>query len=179
MAVNAPRYKEEFNNGEDYMDGDALLAAWTEYTEGDAKTDIIKKFLDNSGDTIDWLYYDHGFLFNNPLTGFGPEDVYRCKYQYVSKFNVEEGRDYGEEIDGGQNTQTDKYFARLMEDYTELGGTYMLETEATEILYDKEANKVTGVKAVGHDGTEYTIYAGAVIMATGGFAGNGEMESPE
>ncbi len=176
MAVNAPRYKEEFNNGEDYMDGDALLAAWTEYTEGDAKTDIIKKFLDNSGDTIDWLYYDHGFLFNNPLTGFGPEDVYRCKYQYVSKFNVEEGRDYGEEIDGGQNTQTDKYFSRLMEDYTELGGKYMLETEATELLYDKEANKVTGVKAVGHDGTEYTIHAGAVIMATGGFAGNGEME---
>lgn len=176
MAVNAPKYKEEFNNGQDYMDGDALLAAWTEYTEGDAKTDIIKKFLDNSGDTIDWLYYDHGFLFNNPLTGFGPEDVYRCKYQYVSKFNVEEGRDYGEVIDGGQNTQTDKYFARLMEDYIELGGEYMLETEATEILYDKEANKVTGVKAVGHDGTEYTIRAGAVIMATGGFAGNGDME---
>ncbi|MCI8566338.1 MAG: FAD-dependent oxidoreductase [Lachnospiraceae bacterium] len=177
MAVNAPKYKEEFNNGEDYMDGDALLAAWNEYTEGEAKMEIVEKFLENSGDTIDWLYYDHGFLFNNPLTGFGPEDVYRCKYQYVSAFNIEEGRDYGEEITGGQNTQTDKYFARLLEDYTELGGQYMLETEATELIYDAAGNKVTGVRAVGHDGTVYTIQAKAVILASGGFAGNGAMES--
>lgn len=176
MAVNASLFKEEFNNGEDYMDGDALFAAWTEYTEGDAKLEIVKKFLDNSGDTVDWLYYEHGFLFNNPLTGFGADDVYRCKYQYVSIFNVEEGRDYGEEIDGGQNTQADKYFARLLEDYTEAGGQYMLETEATDLIYDAENNRVTGVTAVGHDGTVYTIQAGAVILATGGFAGNAEME---
>ena len=26
------------------------------------------------------------------------------------------------------------------------------------------------------DGTEYTIYADAVVLATGGFAGNAEME---
>lgn len=177
MAVNAPKYKEEFNNGEDYMDGAALLAAWNQYTEGEAKMEIVEKFLDHSGDTVDWLYYDHGFLFNNPLTGFGPEDVYRCKYQYVSIFNIEEGRDYGEEITGGQNTQTDKYFARLMEDYTELGGEYMLETEAVELLYDQAANTITGVKAVGHDGVVYTINAKAVILASGGFAGNGAMET--
>lgn len=177
MAVNAPKFKEEFNGGEDYMDGAALLEAWNGYTEGDAKMEIVEKFLDNSGDTVDWLYYDHGFLFNNPLTGFGPEDVYRCKYQYVSLFNVEEGRDYGEEITGGQNTQTDKYFARLMEDYTKLGGEYMLETEAVELIYDKDSNTVTGVKAEGHDGTVYTIEAKAVILASGGFAGNGEMET--
>ena len=176
MAVNAPKYKEEFNNGEDYMDGDALLAAWNEYTEGDAKMNIVKKFLDNSGDTIDWLFYDHGFLFNNPLTGFGPQDIYRCKYQYVSIFNVEEGRDYGVEIDGGQNTMADKYFANLMEDYTEMGGKYMLETEATELLYDAASNTIEGVKAVGHDGTEYTINAKSVILASGGFGGSAEME---
>ena len=176
MAVNAPKYEEEFNNGEDYMDGDALLAAWDEYTEGDAKMEIVKKFLDNSGDTIDWLFYNHGFLFNNPLTGFGPQDVYRCKYQYVSLFNIEEGRDYGVTIDGGQNTMADKYFANLLEDYTEMGGEYMLETEATDLIYDEATHTIKGVKAVGHDGTEYTINSKAVILATGGFAGSAELE---
>jgi len=176
MAVNAPKFKAEFNNGEDYMDGDALLAAWEAYTEGDAKMNIVKKYLDNSGDTIDWLYYEHGFLFNNPLTGFGKDDIYRCKYQFVSRFNVEEGRDYGMPIDGGQNTMVDKYFASLMEDYVNLGGRYMLETEATDLLYDKATNTIQGVKAVGHDGTEYTIRAKSVILATGGFGGSAELE---
>ncbi|MGI6151937.1 MAG: FAD-binding protein [Christensenellales bacterium] len=176
MAVNAPKYKAEFNNGEDYMDGAALLAAWDEYTEGDAKMNIVKKFLDNSGDTIDWLFYEHGFLFNNPLTGFGPQDIYRCKYQFVSRFNVEEGRDYGIPIDGGQNTMVDKYFANLMEDYTEMGGRYMLETEATDLIYDEATRTIQGVKAVAHDGTEYTINAKAVILATGGFGGSAELE---
>ncbi len=176
LAVNAPKFKEEFNGGEDYMDGDALYASWEDYTEGDAKMDIVKKFLDNSGDTIDWLYYDHGFLFNEPLSGFTETDVFRCKYQYVSIFNIAEDRDYGMEIDAGQNTMADKYFANIMEDYEELGGEYMLETEAVDLIYDEATHTVTGVKAVGHDGTDYTINAKAVILATGGFAGSEEME---
>lgn len=176
MAVNAPRYKAEFNAGEDYMDGEALKAAWNEYTEGDAKMNIVSKFLDNSGETIDWLFYDHGFLFNNPLTGFGPDDVYRCKYQYVSIATKEEGRDYGENVDFSQNTMADKYFARMMEDYEELGGEYMLETEAYALIYDETTGRVAGAKARRHDGTELTIKAGAVVLATGGFAGSEALE---
>lgn len=177
MAVNAPKFKAEFNGGEDYMDGDALLAAWEAYTEGDAKMEVVEAFLDNSGDTIDWLYYDHGFLFNNPLTGFGAEDVYRCKYQYASIATAEEGRDYGMDVNYGQNTMVDKYYASIMEDYVELGGQYMLETEGYEILYDPQTNQVQGIMARGHDGTVYTINAPAVILATGGFAGSAEMEA--
>ena len=176
MAVNAPKYKAEFNNGDDYMDGDALYSAWMEYTEGDAKAEIVKHFLDNSGDTIDWLYYDHGFLFNNPLTGFGADDVYRCKYQYVNIANVEEGRDYGRDTNRSMNEMVDEYFHGLIEDYAELGGKYMLETEAKTLLYDSASNTIAGVKATGHDGTEYTIHAKSVILATGGFGGNAEME---
>jgi fumarate reductase flavoprotein subunit len=130
MAVNAPKYKAEFNSGKDYMDGNALYDAWLEYTEGDAKAEIVKKFLDNSGDTIDWLYYNHGFKFNNPLTGFGPNDVYRCKYQYVNISNKEEGRDYGIDVDKSMNEMVDEYFHNLIADYETLGGKYMLETEA-------------------------------------------------
>jgi fumarate reductase flavoprotein subunit len=44
-----------------------------------------------------------------------------------------------------------------------------------EILTD-ESGKVTGVKARNNlDGTEYTINAKAVVLATGGFLGSGEM----
>lgn len=175
MSVNPARYKAQYNNGEDYMDRDALLAAWTEYVEGDAKLEIVEKFLDNSGDTMDWLYYEHGFLLNNPTSGFGA-NTYRCKQQYVSIATAEEGRDYGMDVSAGQNTMVDKYYERIMSDYVKLGGRYMLETEGYEILYDEALGRVTGIKAKGHDGTDYTINAKAVILCTGGFAGSEELE---
>jgi fumarate reductase flavoprotein subunit len=177
MAVNAPKYKAQFNQGQDYMDKNALLQAWAEYTEGDAKMDIVNMYLDNSGDTIDWLFYEHGFLFNNPLTGFGPDDVYRCKYQYVNIANKEPGRDYGRNVDRSMNEMVDSYFHQLIADYESLGGKYMLETEVQSLIYDSTGAAVTGAIARGHDGTEYTINAKAVILASGGFGGNKEMET--
>lgn len=175
MAVNAPRYKEAYNNGEDYMDKELMRKNWLEYVDGGAKVEILDLFLDNSGETIDWLYFDHGFVFNNPTTGFAETDIYRCKYQYTYLMNAEEGRDYGIELKF-RNEQVDEYFQKLMADFTALGGEYKLETEAYELLYDPQTNAITGAKARYYDGTEYTINAKAVILATGGFAGNGEME---
>ena len=109
MSINPPRYKLQYNGGEDYMDYDELLAAWTEYVEGDAKMEVVETFLQNSGETADWLYYDHGFLLNNPTSGFGA-NTYRCKQQYVSIATAEEGRDYGMDVSAGQNTMVDQYY---------------------------------------------------------------------
>ncbi|HHV07506.1 MAG TPA: FAD-binding protein [Firmicutes bacterium] len=163
MAVNPPRFQEEHNNGKDYMDKSAMRQAWLEYTEGDAKMDIVDKFLDNSGTALDWLVYDHGFKFSTPRTGFTPSDVYECWYSYIP-------------TDTGANKDViGKYFDGLYEKYTALGGKYMLETEAYDLIYDTATDTVQGVKARGYDGTEYEIYADAVILATGGFAGSGEM----
>lgn len=175
MSINPTKYKERFNNGEDYMDRDALLEAWTEYVEGDAKMEVVVKFLDNSGDTMDWLFFDHGFLINNPTSGFGA-NTYRCKQQYVSRATAEAGRDYGMDVTAGQNTMVDKYYERIMSDFVKLGGEYKLETEGYELMYDEASNRITGVKAMGHDGTEYTINAKSVILCTGGFAGSEELE---
>lgn len=166
MSVNPPRYKLQYNGGEDYMDYDDLLAAWTEYVEGDAKMEVVETFLQNSGETADWLYYDHGFLLNNPTSGFGA-NTYRCKQQYVSIATAEEGRDYGMDVSAGQNTMVDQYYQRFVSDYVKLGGQYMLETEGYELIYDEASNRVTGVKAKGHDGTDYTINAKSVILCTG------------
>ena len=38
-----------------------------------------------------------------------------------------------------------------LSDYVKLGGQYMLETEGYELIYDEASNRVTGVKAKGHD----------------------------
>ena len=58
------------------------------------------------------------------------------------------------------------------------GGTLMLNTPATELIYDDETDSVIGVKAVkDHNGEkiEYTIYASAVVLATGGYDNNTEL----
>lgn len=179
MAVNAEGIKNEFNDGKDYMDGEDLYNTWLEYTEGDAKETIIKKFLDNSGDTVDWLYYDHGMLLTEPSAYFGSK--WACVYDYVSRNTYEDDRVYSNDYDGtekddGQNTMVDKYYQRLYKDIEALGGKYMLETEAQLIIYDEKEDKVVGIKALNHDGTEYTIYANSVVLATGGFAGSEELE---
>ena len=49
----------------------------------------------------------------------------------------------------------------------------MLSTKATDILMKNGA--AIGVKAVGADGTKYTIKGKAVILATGGFGYNKDM----
>lgn len=175
MGINAPRYKEAYNAGKDYMDKALMRSAWLEYVDGGAKEEMLDLFLDESGSTIDWLHFDHGVTLNNPTTGFAKTDIYRCKYQYTYIENAEEGRDYGIALEY-RNEQVDRYFHNMMDDFKEYGGNYMLETEAYELLYDEANSKVTGAKARKSDGTEYTINAKAVILATGGFAGNGAME---
>lgn len=147
-----------------YIDEDAMRSAWLAYTDGDAKEEMVDLFFAHSGETLDWLMYDHGFFFGLPQRGLGPQDYYYCVYNYDDSF------------------MTNKhiiatYFDSIMADFTALGGEYMLETEAYELIYDESSNRVTGVKARGQDGTEYEIHADAVVLGTGGFAGSGEMET--
>ncbi|MDD3409745.1 MAG: FAD-binding protein [Eubacteriales bacterium] len=177
MAVNAKGIKDTYHNGEDYMDGEDLYQTWLEYTEGDAKEEIVRTFLDNSGDTIDWLYFKHGMQLNEPIAYFGSK--WACVYDYVSRNTFKADHEYlndysGTEAVDGQNTMVDKYYARLYQDFEAIGGKVMLETNAYSLLYDEASNNVTGVLATGHDGTEYTINAKKVILATGGYGGSAE-----
>ena len=65
-------------------------------------------------------------------------------------------------------------YARVYENFLAKGGTALLETAATGLIYDEDGG-VAGVTAVGDDGTVYRISAGKVILATGGFGANEEM----
>ena len=158
MTIN-PSYFVERNNGENYVDADVLKNAWMEYTEGDSKEWAIDVMMEQSGPAIDWLI-ENGFEFGEPAQGLS--EPYKVCVNYGGVFGDSKGL-------------TAEYFKKAMAKYEEYGGKYMLETEATELLKDEEG-KIVGVKAVNQDGTTYTINAKAVILATGGFGGNGEMQ---
>ena len=172
MGVNPEKYAEEYNNGEEYVDVDAFKADWYAYADGDAKTEMIDLFIDNSGETIDWLTYDHGFWFCQPRKE--KETEFKVCMDFVFDGKKEKEYEYPRTF-GNRVEAVSSYFDRLIADYTALGGQYMLETKATGYLYDEAENRVVGVTAVGADGTEYIIHAKEVIIGTGGFAANREM----
>lgn len=180
MAINPPRYMDAHNaevakiqlgvfarpledtrtDKTQYVIKDEMKSEWLKYTEGDAKEEMVDLMLDNSGKALDWLMYDHGFYFGHPQLGVDLSAIYYCVFQYNESF-----------MDNKDIIQS--YFDHIMKDYTYHGGEYMLETEGYELIVEDGA--VTGVKARNANGTEYVIHAGSVILATGGFGGNGEM----
>ncbi|MDO5376892.1 MAG: FAD-dependent oxidoreductase [Clostridia bacterium] len=171
-AINPPRIKELYNNGEDFCDAEAMYQAWLDYVDGDAKVEMIDLFFENCGLALDWLALDHGAQFDmKPQAGFTDVDVYKVKFQWLPNYDE---RNPTAPTYGYNKAEIATYFDRLIADYTALGGQYMLETEAYDLIV--EDGRVTGVKARSlADGTEYTIKADAVVLATGGFLGSAEM----
>ncbi|MDO4492596.1 MAG: FAD-binding protein [Clostridia bacterium] len=175
LVVNPKTFQEEWNNGEDYVDADALYEDWTAYTTSSegvqlAKPEMIKLMMTESGPAMDWLRHN-GFDFNTPAGGLsggntGETKTFIVKYRFAP-------------------TQTNnrihkntfqRCFDHLYMKFKAYGGDYMLETEGTELIYDKATNTVTGVKAYNPiTNTTYIINAKSVILATGGFAGSEEM----
>ncbi|WP_020613025.1 FAD-binding protein [Sediminispirochaeta bajacaliforniensis] len=171
MSINPNRIKAAYNNGKDFCDEDAMYKAWLAYVDGDAKVDMIDLFFANSGDALDWLALDHDILFDfDPKVGFTPADVYKVKFQWYPNTNPDVPG-----VFGANKAEIAADFDKLVSDFTALGGKYMLETEAYELIYDGNG-RVTGAKAKNLiDGTVYTINADAVVLATGGFLGSSEM----
>ena len=172
-AVNPPKYMEEINGGEPFVDADLFREVWRSYTsqggEQRAKDDLVDLFFAESGNTIDWLH-GQGWIFGdmgkpNPFTGG------LTSYNVVLTSNTDTGS-YEDRRAG-----VDKYYKSMLAAVKAQGGDWMLETEGYELLLD-EANpdRVVGVKARNvATGQEYLIHAKAVIMNTGGFGSNPEM----
>jgi len=157
MSVNPPSFVKK-NGGRNYVDPAVLKADWMNYTEGDAKEWAIDYMMDQSGNAIDWLI-GNGFVFGAPAQGLSAP--YKLCVNYADSF-------------GNNKDEIDGYFHGFVDHFTALGGKYMLETEATELLTN-DAGSVIGVKAHNADGTRYIIHAKKVVLATGGFAGNSDM----
>ncbi len=158
MAVN-PARQVELNGGEKFVDENELLKAWMEYTDNDAKEEIVKLFIDESGKTFGWLEENWDFLMGDAMRAFYDDHHWKLWTFYADK----------------TNTSKDLAYANSMEKAKAMNprNDYRLEMKATELL--TEGGKVVGVKAVAQDGTTYEIYGDSVILATGGYIGNGEM----
>lgn len=147
--------------GADLIDAEALYEDWLAYTTIDgvqtAKPEMIRIMIDESGYTDDWLT-QYGFSFD-PAIGFAGNSW--------AAFTPHTGA----------KALTESFFDSVIGHFEEMGGRYMLETEAYDLIYDEATNQVTGVLARSTaDGTEYVINAKAVVLATGGYAGSAEME---
>ena len=170
-SINPPRIKEKYNDGKDYTDAEAMKTAWKEYVENDEKEEMLDLFFEQSGPALDWLALDHNIEFDyKAQAGFTPSDWYEVKFQWYP--NKKEG---DPRVFGANKAEIAADFDSLINDYTKAGGKYMLETTAYELIMGDDGS-VKGVKAKNNiDGTEYTINAKAVVLATGGFLGSGEM----
>lgn len=169
-AVNPPKYKEMFNNGEDFVDAEAYRQTWLDFTKGEdgvskAKPEMIDLFVEKSGDTVDWLFergWRFGTLDPSPMAGG------IVSFNSVLASNIDTGT--YEDRRAGVN----KFYKSFLAFCEAEGGKYMLETEAYDIL--TEGDRVTGVKARNNvTGQEYIIHCKALIMGCGGFAENKEM----
>ncbi len=165
LFVNPPKFQEEHHNGEDYTDADVLYNDWLEYCMGDAKEEIVHRMIYESGSVMDWLVYDHNVQFAEPMSGLGGTTPYLVRCQWMPN-NLWNNKD-----------SIGKYFDSMWSEVEAGGGSYLLETEGYELMYDEATNTVTGAKARNLvDGTEYTINAKAVVLATGGYAGSAELQ---
>lgn len=73
-----------------------------------------------------------------------------------------------------ENNPVETFLDPLSDAIKENGGEIIVNVKAEELI--QEDGRVTGVKAMGTDGTPYVLHAAkGVVMATGGFGANSEM----
>ena len=160
MAINPPSRVEA--NGGEIVPEDQLLADWAEYTtidgQQDAKLDVVQMFIENSGETLDWME-KYSFEFGDTMRAFFHPAGWQVWTSYAGKNGATKDDAYAEAMET----------AKAMNEKND----YMLELEATDLLV--ENGKVVGVHAVAWDGTTYLIEGKTVILATGGYIGNSEL----
>ena len=144
------RFQKE--NGIEITPGQ-VFARVMEFHHWRCNASVIRTLLDESGKTIDWLM-DNGVKVEGIKTLFPPE-------KSLNVWHIFKG--------GGA-----KVVKILSDKIKKKGGLIFTETPVKELLFNDEGY-VVGVTAVNSKGNKITIEAKAVILATGGFAGNRDM----
>jgi fumarate reductase flavoprotein subunit len=134
---------------------DEIFDYFMEYTHwrGDAR--LVRRYVDMSGNTIDWLE-DLGVSFFGPVS-FIPG--------HARVWHITEGvtPDDPKEM---------PIVDRLTEHFLCLGGTLLLNTPARRII--REGQAVTGAIAETSEGSSLEIRAKAVVISSGGFNDNSQ-----
>ncbi len=159
LGVN-PARQVELNGGQEFVDPDELYDAWMEYTENDAKGDLVRLFIDESGETFGWLEDNYDFAFMDTMMAFYDSHQWPLWTMYYDSTMTSKDLAYNNSMEQ----------AKAMNEKND----YMTELTATDLLVD-ENGTVIGVEAEYYDGTTYEIYGDSVILAAGGYIGNAEM----
>lgn len=156
MAINPA---SRLTDGQALVPEEELIVDWLAYTEGDAKEELIRSFVANSGETLDWLE-GYSFQFPANMSAFFHPAGWKVWASYAGKDGKTKDQAYVEAMETAKamNPKND----------------YALELTGTQLIVDEEG-AVIGVKATRYDGAAYEIYGDSVILATGGFIGNEEM----
>lgn len=162
MAINPSIKMEQENEGKKWLEEEDLIEDWLAYTRGDAKEELVRLFVNESGETLDWLMTDFDFKVGPMRAFFHPKGwVVWCTYDAPIK------NEHGTEKTPMFQDALDK--AKAM---NKKNG-YELELTATDLI--TEGGKIVGVRATRYDGATYEVYGKSVILATGGYIGDAEM----
>lgn len=170
-SVNPMRYAEVVNGGKRFVDADMYRAVWRAYTttqsgEQTAKDDLVDLFFRESGNAIDWLYFNGEFRFGTPSARPAFDGLLAFNTVYTDRKDPGTMEDRRGAVDG---------FIRAMAQRSQAqGARILLETQAYDLTFDRDV--CTGVLARDRvTGKEYKINAKAVVMNTGGYALNDEL----
>lgn len=133
-----------------------LYEEYMKASEGYMNSILVRKIIDESGATVDWLM-ENGMELNLVDAGSG------SSYNHIGMPTTLHG--YNE---GGTVALT-----KLIGEFEAAGGEVRWSTPATELVTENGA--VTGVLATKEDGSTLKISAKSVVIATGGYGGNEEM----
>lgn len=137
---------------------DQAFEKFMEYTHWRVDANLVRKYIDKSADTIQWLE-DMGVEFYDSARFFSGSEAtwHRVK------------PDSG--VPGPRAAA--KMYSLMTDQAKELGVEFYMETPVRELLTADGA--VTGLIAVEKSGEEIRANAKAVVVATGGFGANPEM----
>jgi tricarballylate dehydrogenase len=133
-----------------------VLEDWGQLVRETAGDDVneayIEAFYENATDTLNWIRGRGIHVFKR--RGGAPSA--RFKYAYG--------------VEGGGRSIVDTFSERV----AALGGVSLYETQAVALVRDGDG-PVSGVRVRIADGTEHTMPAAAVVLASGGFEGNPDL----
>ena len=93
MAVN-PTTQVALNDGNPFVNEEELIQDWLAYTEGDAKEEIIRKYVKESGKTFDWLESNFDFHFGEKMFGFYHTKLWPLWTTYTDKSGTDKDTAY-------------------------------------------------------------------------------------
>ena len=132
------------------IDVEKAFKMFMDYTHWRVDANLVKKYFENSKDTIEWLE-DMGVEFAGAYPYFPKSEA----TWHIVAVNGGIGRNGGAIMNKA-----------MMDKGTELGVEYLNSVTVESITMD--GGKVAGVKAKAADGEEIEVSAKAVIIATGG-----------